>query len=383
MEDNKLLNYIKDILTNMPNDWLRLTTHRLDIYNEELAKTEFIQQLKNLFNAGDSSTSSLAELPTAYDYIRLGHPLSSVMEWFIGTQQRIPAQNVISFSSRTMPIMAILRNNLLEHNNTLLAYTGSLPESFEPETVKRVYGYSFELKQVESINDLDAFDGSVVFISEQEDIFNIELSTNVDFFISANSELGSILIVNSENNRGYISEIQHVRRRETIAMTPANCYAALKRRVDESVQATGSYRENKESVIKSITEITGANTDAVIGSSGLSIQYAITMGLIHYALDKHNGKDIKFVVPPNCYGGTNDQARRVAACIGNVEVVDLPVDGDHNMVDSIDTVLDQTRRCTIYYCRNPNKSQGSSSRSRAAEKCSQQIAPYSVRRNCN
>src|SRR5690606_12716128 len=52
------------------------------------------------------------------------------------------------------------------------------------------------------------------------------------------------------------------------------------------------------------------------------------------------GKAIKFIVPPNCYGGTNDQARRVAACLDNVEVVDLPVDGDNEMVKSIDSILD-------------------------------------------
>jgi cystathionine beta-lyase/cystathionine gamma-synthase len=63
------------------------------------------------------------------------------------------------------------------------------------------------------------------------------------------------------------------------------------------------------------------------------------MGLIDYAEENHQGKAIKFVVPPNCYGGTNDQARRVAACIDNVEVVDLPVDGDHDMVQSIEIVL--------------------------------------------
>jgi cystathionine beta-lyase/cystathionine gamma-synthase len=63
------------------------------------------------------------------------------------------------------------------------------------------------------------------------------------------------------------------------------------------------------------------------------------MGLIHDALEKHPGKAIKIIVPPNCYGGTNDQARRVAACLKMVEIVDLPVDGDNNMVQSIDTVL--------------------------------------------
>ena len=63
------------------------------------------------------------------------------------------------------------------------------------------------------------------------------------------------------------------------------------------------------------------------------------MGLVHDALEHHKGKAIKFIVPPNCYGGTNDQARRVAACIENVEVVDLPVDGGNDMVQGIDTVL--------------------------------------------
>ena len=77
----------------------------------------------------------------------------------------------------------------------------------------------------------------------------------------------------------------------------------------------------------------------MVGSSGLSIQYAIMMGLIHDALEKHPGKAIKIIVPPNCYGGTNDQARRVAACLEMVEVVDLPVDGDNDMVQSIDTIL--------------------------------------------
>jgi vacuolar-type H+-ATPase subunit F/Vma7 len=46
------------------------------------------------------------------------------------------------------------------------------------------------------------------------------------------------------------------------------------------------------------------------------------------------------VVPPNCYGGTNDQARRVAEALTNVEIVDLLV-GDNDMVKSIDTVLAQ------------------------------------------
>jgi hypothetical protein len=41
-------------------------------------------------------------------------------------------------------------------------------------------------------------------------------------FIGLYANLGSILVVNGEQNETYISDIQHVRRRETIAMTPSD-----------------------------------------------------------------------------------------------------------------------------------------------------------------
>jgi hypothetical protein len=62
----------------MPAGWLNTTTHRLDIYDEKLAKTEFLEQFETLFNDNNSELLALSELPTAYDYIRLGHPLSCI-----------------------------------------------------------------------------------------------------------------------------------------------------------------------------------------------------------------------------------------------------------------------------------------------------------------
>ena len=142
--------------------------------------------------------------------------------------------------------------------------------------------------------------------------------------------------------KSYISDIQHVRRRETIAMTPVNCLKALSILTNKSSEKIQNTLEtNKGQVLEAISAITHSPTKPLVGSSGLSVQYAIMMGLIHDAQENHPHKAIKFIVPPNCYGGTNDQARRVAACINNVEVVDLPVDGDNDMVHSIDTILDQ------------------------------------------
>ena len=343
MKKNKVLDYIEGVLENMPIDWLRLTTHRLDIYNEQLAKTEFLKQFEILFKDNNSETSALSGLPTAFDYIRLGHPLSSVLEWTIANLNDLKPENVISFSSKTVPVLAVLRKNLLDHKNTQIVYTGKLPEFFDAETLKRVYGYNFELRQVEKTEEISDFDGSTVFISQKDEIGNVHLHPNIDFLVNIRPHLGSILLVNGEQNESYISEIQHVRRRETIAMTPADCFSALQQLVGKSSSDHGksNVEANKAHVIGSVKEITGTNTKALLASSGLSIQYAIMMGLIHDGLEKHKGKAIKFIVPPNCYGGTNDQARRVAACIDNVEVVDLLVDGDNDMVQSVDMVLDK------------------------------------------
>jgi len=341
MEDNKRVVYIKSVLENMPSNWLNLTTHQLDIYNEKLAKTQFLDQFETLFQNNNATPTALSKLPTAYDYIRLGHPLSCVLEWTIASLHQLTPQSVISFSSQTVPILAILRKNLLENKNTQIVYTGKLPTTFDAEIIKSVYGYQFDLKKVENESDIAAFNGSTIFISEQHQILKTTLSKHSDFYIHLYNGLGSIVLVNGKENEQYISEIQHVRRRETIAMTPANSLIALKSLTENTAIAiqNSDVATNKKRVTDAIKTITGSNTKALVGSSGLSVQYAIMMGLIDDALANHKGKAIKFIVPPNCYGGTNDQARRVAACLENVEVVDLPVDGDNDMVQSIDMVL--------------------------------------------
>lgn len=343
MKDQNLLSYVEDVLKNLPTDWLKLTTHRLDIYNESLAKTEFINQLDDLFEKQNSETLALDGLPTAFDYIRLGHPLSSVLEWAIAKLNNLKPEQVIAFSSQTMPVLAILRKNLFTNKNTQILYTGELPNHFDFKTLKKVYGYNFELKQIETADQIPNFDGSTIFISQEDKIGRAKLSPAIDFFVNLYPELGSIVLVDTEDNESYIAEIQHVRRRETIAMTPADSHSALQSLIGKtpSTQVEKDIAKSKASVVKSVQDITATKSNVLLGSCGLSVQYAIMMGLIDDAFQKHPGKKIKIIVPPNCYGGTNDQARRVAAAVENVEILDLPVDRDNDMVQSTAQVLDK------------------------------------------
>lgn len=336
--------FIENVLSNLPTDWLRLTTHRLDIYHEELAKTEFLEQFDALYQNNDYNLESLSSLPTAFDYIRLGHPLSCVLEWAIAKSHDLQADQIISFSSQVMPLMAILRKNLFDQKRTRVYVKGQLPDVFDLSIVKDIYGYNLELLPVTSIHEVTAFDGSSVFISTDE-LAAVELTSNIDFFLHIDDQVGSIVLINGEANESYIGEIQHVRRRESIAMTPADCHVTLQRLIGQSPdQKTIDVQANKASVVNTIQSITGTLTKALVASSGLSTQYAIMMGLVHHAKKNYPEQPIRIITPPNAYGGTNDQARRVAACVPDAEVVDLHVDAGNDMSRSVDTILDQVAK---------------------------------------
>ena len=59
MKDERLRNFLKDVLVSMPLDWLNLTTHRLDVYDESKAKTQFIDQFSELYNSESIPNESL------------------------------------------------------------------------------------------------------------------------------------------------------------------------------------------------------------------------------------------------------------------------------------------------------------------------------------
>ena len=341
MDDKNVIDFTKKILENIPTDWLNLTTHRLDIYDEKLAKIQFLEEFEKLFNKKKFDFSKLEDLPTAYDYIRLGHPLSCVLEWLISKILNINVENVISFSSRMIPIMSVLRKNLLDKKNTRIVYFEDI-DDLNFEILKTVYNYSFSNHKINKNDKISKFDGSTILISKDEELSNIKLYNSIDFHISIQSNLGSVVIANCNNS--YIADIQHMRRRETIAMTPQNSFNLInsiicKSSINFDDNNNSEYAKN---IVKNlIKEITKSDSKSAVASSGLSMQYAIMMGLVDFAQTTYPNKKIKFIVPPNCYGGTNDQARRVADCIPNVNIIDLLVDGKNNMVNSLDTILEE------------------------------------------
>ena len=157
---------------------------------------------------------------------------------------------------------------------------------------------------------------------------------------------GTVMVIEdnggSDGARTWDAVVQHSRRRESIAITPPNSIPMIEELLGESSTAPEQAQDSDwQGIYNSIEENTGSAVKPALASSGLSIQYAILMGLIHQQSELYPDKPLKVLLPPNCYGGTNDQSRRVAASLPQVEVLDLPVDGGHDMTSSLERVLEE------------------------------------------
>jgi len=341
------LHAVKNILENLPSSWVELTTHRLDIYNEAKAKSQFLQQLTSLQASGDYSRETLESLPTAYDYIRLGHPLSSVLEWLLAEINGLTSEQVITFDSNTMPILAILRKNAINNKVTNIYYDTDSSPLIDTKRLQSIYGYQFEQHKIDDANAIpNNLDGTVLFVTQSPYKDRLDVKDNIDVTVNLHPHYGSTLMIHNnplrtdEEIEVIVNEVQHVRRRETISMTPINALNVLNEVVNSELAPpleNNTAALNK--VFDAIKQNTGATENPLIASSGLSIQYAILMGLVENALIQYPNKPIKIVLPPNCYGGTNDQARRIGDLIPQVEITDLLVDGGQDLVTSLEVVL--------------------------------------------
>jgi cystathionine beta-lyase/cystathionine gamma-synthase len=334
-------NAVGKILENLPSSWVDLTTHRLDIYDEDQAKSQFLTQLQTLQLADDFSAKTLEELPTAYDYIRLGHQLSCILEWLLAQINQVHADQVITFSSKTMPILALLRKNTLAGQSTHLYYDTDSSPLIDEARLKQIYGYRVTSTKVSNAQQIPAHsDAMVVFVTQAAYKTPLKVNDNVDATVNIHPNYGSTIVIHHSPFENMVKDIQHVRRRESIAMTPPNALNVLQEIVSDKFAAPEICTTlNVNRINDCINENTGSTATPLVASSGLSIQYAILMGLVENALTLHPTKPIKIILPPNCYGGTNDQARRIADLIDNVSIIDLYVDSGKDLVSSLDIVL--------------------------------------------
>ena len=349
LDTNKeLFESIGKLLVHIPESWVELTTHRLDIYDEKLAKSDFLNRFQDLLLSESYSPEAFESLPTAYDYTRLGHQLSSVLEWVIAKLNHVHSDNVITFASGTMPILAILRRDALKRTLTHIYHDLKSSPLLDEERLRSIYGYQFDVNKITNTSEIpEQQQGTVLFVTQSSYQTPLPTHVNIDATINQHPQFGAMIVIHKSpaldtKVKEIIKDEQHIRRRETIAMTPPSTLKVLNEIVHSVTSDAELIRsDNLQIVHQCIQGNTGSSITPIVASSGLAIQYAIMMALVENAIKKHPNKPIALILPPNCYGGTNDQARRIADLIPNTDIFDLLVDRGHELVNSLDVVLAQ------------------------------------------
>ena len=59
MKNEEMLKCLKNVLDNIPKNWLADTTHRLNLYDEKLAKIQFLEHFEVLINDSNYEHSAL------------------------------------------------------------------------------------------------------------------------------------------------------------------------------------------------------------------------------------------------------------------------------------------------------------------------------------
>lgn len=68
------------------------------------------------------------------------------------------------------PVLAVLRQNLIENKKTQIHFSGNKPDVFNAELIKTIYNYNFDLIENSSNEDISSFDGSIILIAENKNI---------------------------------------------------------------------------------------------------------------------------------------------------------------------------------------------------------------------
>lgn len=338
---------IEKVLNAVPEDWLKLTTHRLDIYNEDKAKTEFLSEFVKTLS--DASSLDFKDLPTAYDYIRLGHQLSCLAEYYLGKHLALPAERVITFCSKTMSLLAFFRYARQNKKNVIVYYEKDDAKvldilsiaGFDEESFSKNYCYNVKFRSTEEMGYGKQPDDFLIRLNSLDLKRSLEAISDFDAAVYLLEGTGSVACVYADSDPAekLASEIQHVRRRESVALTPADSYALLSKMVGKKIPYLPASENDAQCINKAAAGHSGGSARVLIGSSGLSVQYAIFMGFVDKIKTEHPNSPIKFIVPTNCYGGTNDGARRIAAIDPLIDIIDLKVDSDDGFIEGLDTIL--------------------------------------------
>ena len=311
---------IKQILSNIPYEW-KGTTFKND---NLLGRDGFSKNLRELLATKEQtleaiSSNDLEKLGNAEDYLRVATNISTTLEFFLAREKGLDIEQVFTFGSTIMPIIAVVFNS----KEFVHLYIGENKAPFTEEQLHTIELFGGKLK-LHNKEEIGAH-------AENEIILSYHENDKIDGLITPN-----VLYIKN-TKKIYPSEILVIRKRMATPITTPMALSLLAK--------IGEIEEAEEEPINASDEAAfyahlqtlsgtdaNANANPVIFSAGLPATASFWV-----TLASRGGAEI--VMASTAYGGSSQLVDILAARSSLLRKHTFDIQGDANIVEEINQSL--------------------------------------------
>eukprot|EP00457_Paulinella_chromatophora_P004199 gb/GEZN01004209.1/.p1 GENE.gb/GEZN01004209.1/~~gb/GEZN01004209.1/.p1 ORF type:complete len:616 (-),score=74.91 gb/GEZN01004209.1/:127-1974(-) len=285
---------LAELLAAVPDGW-NGTTYPND--RRFVGRQRFMDEMVSILKG--SAPISKSELEHLYpeDYLRLGSPVSTLLETVRAMDNGYEPAHVFSFASKTFPLIAAF----LAAENRVYVYGPRLFHKKQEQVLKTIFQCDFAWCSGKPKKHAD---GVVVEVTDKTRAL---ISPNVDAVVGISD--GFLYIINADkvppsdrkNKDGTTVEGVHtLRKRFSCPITTPEAYRLLRGQPSEPRPYIGDLLKH----LKQLAGCEGSTADVLITTTGLSA----LASLLTAALDVSVPEGIDLVMCSTAYGGSSQQA---------------------------------------------------------------------------
>eukprot|EP00462_Mataza_sp_D1_P009943 CAMPEP_0175157560 /NCGR_PEP_ID=MMETSP0087-20121206/22280_1 /TAXON_ID=136419 /ORGANISM="Unknown Unknown, Strain D1" /LENGTH=639 /DNA_ID=CAMNT_0016445203 /DNA_START=15 /DNA_END=1931 /DNA_ORIENTATION=+ len=283
---------LQELLNQVPGSW-NGTTYPND--KRFVGRAEFTKEMIALLTSKQPIEKAHLETLFPEDYLRVGSPLSNLLELVFAVNKGYEPANVFSFASSTMPLIAVL----LAANSNVHVYGNAVVDKTQENLLRTFYGCNFEVHT----GSPKAHGNEVVVWCS--DVDRGDVPPCVDACVGTH---GLLYIVNAgrvpphdlKNAKGKIEKegVHTIRKRFSAPPPTPDCKALLN---GQPVQ-TGPDPKPVKDHLKQMAGCAGADGDPLLCTVGLSALAACVMGA-----NELGNSQLDVLMCSTAYGGSSQQ----------------------------------------------------------------------------
>jgi len=316
------------LLKNVPSSWLG-TTYPND--GRYVGRQRFLDEMLPLLNGNDEiKEENLAQF-FPEDYVRLGSPLSTLLEMLRALEKGYSPSHVFCFASNALPVISVL----LTATSTVYIYgAGEMKDDARVAMLKQVFKCDFKYTAGEPV---EGEKGAIVLqisasVPDKKDLSPyVDAVASGDFLYIVNSK--KVLLKDLKDAKGKMvrESIHTIRKRFGGAIPTPDALSLLK---GEELPA----KPNLDAFNTHLKELAGCATSQVaplVTTTGLASLIACNLAALE--LGDHN---VDILMASTAYGGSSQQTEILSKVSGQITKHTFGIQGkDDHVLEKITEAL--------------------------------------------